>query len=68
MDNMVTFSFSGRDLNLRLTPGVVANLAEMLEMLDLDGFSMDAADRADLAETKLQLEMALGAARMHADS
>lgn len=65
MDNMVTFSFSGRDLNLRLTPGVVSNLAEMLEMLDLDGFSMDADDREDMKETKLQLELALGAARLN---
>lgn len=60
MDNMVTFSYSGGDVILRLNAGARANLKELLELLDLDAFSMDPDDRADLAETKFQVEAAIG--------
>jgi hypothetical protein len=60
MDNMVTFSYAGPDVIIRLNPGARANLKELLELIDLDDFSMDPADRADLAETKLQIETAVG--------
>lgn len=60
MDNMVTYSYSGGDAKLTLNPGARANLYELLELLDLNSFSMDAADRADLEETKFQIMTAVG--------
>lgn len=60
MDNMVTFRYDDGDAILRLSPVARAALFEMLEMLDLDEFSMVPEDREVLAETKFQVMAAVG--------
>lgn len=60
MYGMVTFRYEKDDVILRLSPAARASLAEMLELLDLDSFSMAPEDREELAETKLQIELAVG--------
>lgn len=56
MDNMVTFRYEGDgDVILRLGPLARASLVEMLEMLDLDAFSMAPEDRKVLEDAKHEI-------------
>lgn len=60
MNGLITYNNSPDGVRIFLDYGAKANLRELLEMIDLDDFGMDAEDRADLAETRLQLLGALG--------
>lgn len=56
----ITYRFEGDDLILRLPPVARASLAELLELLDLDAFSMAPEDMELLVETKRQITTATG--------
>lgn len=62
MNNMVTFRYEGDDAILRLNGMARASLYELLEMLDLDGFSIAPEDKEILEETKFQVMTAVGRA------
>ena len=55
MDSLVTGRREGDDLILRLGPVARASLVEMLEMLDLDAFSMAPEDRQVLEDAKHEI-------------
>lgn len=56
----ITFRYEGDDMILRLPPVARAGLNELLELLDLDAFSMAPEDRELLVETKRQIMIATG--------
>jgi hypothetical protein len=63
MGTLVTFRRDGDDVILRLNGAAAAALDELLELVDLDAFSMEESARDELTEIKFQVATALGMAR-----